>query len=212
MSWCEILPWIRDIVSHFWYCAKQASSVEEFKLKWHAVIHHVRNQHTWATGSCKHEPLGDGTQDKTWIEQGSAAHQALVAIVLDKRWLKNVKKFINFRTTSDLENFQNHILMYAGKRYSYNAVVYRTRTLLAAIDYNCHNHRLPSRNRDGHKIRYYNKRSKFWSVYTLKGKKDYSYRPDDPRHLGVLAPVQPPPTKELVSHFCIYFQTTEINT
>lgn len=56
------------------------------------------------------------------------------------------------RTTSDLENFQNHILMDAGKRYSYNAAVYPTRTLLAAIDYNCHNCRLPSRNRDGHKM------------------------------------------------------------
>ncbi|XP_067287194.1 uncharacterized protein [Pseudorasbora parva] len=221
----EILPWIGEIVNHFWYCAKQASSVEEFKLKWHGVIHHVRNQHTWATGSCEHEPLGDGTQEKTWIEQGSSAHQALVAIVLDKHWLKNVKKFINFRTTSDLENFQNHILMYAGKRFSYKPAVYRTRTILAAIDYNCHNHRLPSRNRDGHKIyrRYYNKRSKSWSVYTMKEKKDYSYIPDlqraivakrmqsggglprkltlrtdDPRHLGLLAPVQPPPTAELV--------------
>jgi hypothetical protein len=96
----EILPWISDIVNHFWYCAKQASSVDEFKvcfwevnryckkknvclvyrrqerlflflqLKWHAVIHHVRNQHTWATGSCEHGPLGDGNQEKTWIEQG----------------------------------------------------------------------------------------------------------------------------------------------
>ncbi|KAF0022185.1 hypothetical protein F2P81_025564 [Scophthalmus maximus] len=27
----ELLPWIRDIVNHFWYFAKQASSVEEFK-------------------------------------------------------------------------------------------------------------------------------------------------------------------------------------
>lgn len=60
--------------------------------------------------------------------------------------------FPHCRTTSDLENFQNHILMYAGKRYSYKAGVYRTRTLLAAIVYNCHNGRLPSRNRDGHKM------------------------------------------------------------
>ncbi|XP_049923334.1 uncharacterized protein LOC126404274 [Epinephelus moara] len=194
-------------------------------MKWHAVIHHVRNQHTWATGSCEHEPLGDDTQEKPWIKQGSAAHQALVAIVLNKRWLKNVRKFINFRTTSDLENFQNHILVYAGKRFSYTPAVYRTRTLLAAIDYSCHNGRAPARNQDGHKIyrRYYNKKSKSWSVYTVKEKKDYSYipdlqrgilrkrlqsggglpkkqtlRPDDPRNLGVLASVQPPPTAELV--------------
>ncbi|XP_061580826.1 uncharacterized protein LOC133446766 [Cololabis saira] len=221
----ELLPWIRDIVNHFWYCAKQASSVEDFKMKWHAVIHHVRNQHTWATGACEHEPLDDDAQEKPWIKQGSAAHQALVAVVLDKRWLKDVKKFITFRTTSDLENFQNHILMYAGKRFSYTPAVYHTRTLLAAIDYNCHNGRLPARNKDGHKIyrRYYNKKSKSWSVYALKEKKDYFYipdlqrailrrrlqsggglprrqtlRPDDPRRLGLLAPVSPPPTLELV--------------
>ncbi|XP_061566781.1 uncharacterized protein LOC133420914 [Cololabis saira] len=148
----ELLPWIRHIVNHFWYCAKQASSVEDFKMKWHAVIHHVRNQHTWATGACEHEPVDDDAQEKPWIKQGSAAHQALVAVVLDERWLKDVKTFITFRTTSDLKNFQNHILMYAGKRYSYTPAVYHTRTLLAAIDYNCHNGRLPARNKDGHKM------------------------------------------------------------
>lgn len=42
------------------------------QMKWHAVIHHVRNQHTWATGACEHEPLGDGTQEKPWIEQGNS--------------------------------------------------------------------------------------------------------------------------------------------
>ena len=28
----EILPWIRDIVNHFWYCAKQAFLAKEFKV------------------------------------------------------------------------------------------------------------------------------------------------------------------------------------
>ncbi|KAG5281612.1 hypothetical protein AALO_G00074310, partial [Alosa alosa] len=175
-----LLPWIKDIVNHFWYCAKQASSEEQFKLKWHALLHHVRNQHTWSTGCCEHEPLGDRTQEKPWIKQGSAAHQALTAIVLDKRWLKDVGKFITFRTTADLENFQNHILMYAGKRFAYSPAVYHTRTLLAAIDYNSHNHRLPARNRQGQKMyrRYYNKKSKCWSVYGLKEKKNYGYITD----------------------------------
>lgn len=72
--------------------------------------------------------------------------------------------------------------------------------------------------------RKYNKKSKSWSVYTMKEKKQYTYipeiqrailarrlrsgsglprkqtlRPDDPRRLGVLAPEQPPPTSELVA-------------
>ncbi|XP_062379412.1 uncharacterized protein LOC134067939 [Sardina pilchardus] len=195
-------------------------------MMWYGVVHHVCNKHTWANGSCQHDPLEEGSQTKPWITQGSAAHQALAGVVFDKRWLSLVKKFLNFRTTSDLESFQNHILMYCSKRHAYTPFVYRTRTLLAAIDYNLHNRRLPARNRDGQKIyrRAYNKKSKIWSAYVMKEKKQYTYIPDiqrailarrlasgtglprtvtlrpaDPRRLGLLAPEQPPPTAELVS-------------
>nr|XP_055049509.1 uncharacterized protein LOC129435004 isoform X2 [Misgurnus anguillicaudatus] len=208
-----------------WHAAKSLSKKLR-RMMWVGVLHHVCNEHSWATSCCEHEPLDEDSQDKPWIIQGSAAHKALTAVVLEKRWLTLVKKFINFRTTSDLESFQNHILMYAAKRMAYSPFVYKTRTLLAAIDYNKHNQRLPARNRDGQKIyrRKYNKKSKSWSVYTMKEKKHYTYipeiqrailarrlgrgsglprkqtlRPDDPRRLGVLAPQQPPPTSELVA-------------
>uniref|UniRef100_A0A8C6UD43 Uncharacterized protein n=1 Tax=Neogobius melanostomus TaxID=47308 RepID=A0A8C6UD43_9GOBI len=101
-----LMHWVKDIVNHFWYCCQRASTVEQFKMLWHGVLHHVRNEHTWATGFCEHEPLDDSSQDKPWIQQGSAAHQTLNAIVLNKRWLKDVKKYITFRTTSDLESFR----------------------------------------------------------------------------------------------------------
>ncbi|KAM4544085.1 uncharacterized protein V3H82_021887 [Fundulus diaphanus] len=222
----EIQVWIKDIVNHFWYCSKHAVTEEQFKMMWVGVLHHVRDEHSWATGCCQHEPLEEGSQEKPWIKQGSAAHKALAGVVLDKRWLGLVKKFLNFRTTSDLESFQNHLLMYSSKRHAYTPFVYKTRTLLAAIDYNKHNRRLPARNLDGQKIyrRSYNKKSKSWSVYTMKEKKQYSYIPDlqrailarrlgsvkglprkqnlrpaDPRRLGLLALEQPPPTAELVS-------------
>ncbi|KAL1023531.1 hypothetical protein UPYG_G00042040, partial [Umbra pygmaea] len=92
------------------------------------------------------------------------AHQALTAIMLDKRWLTQMKKFIHFRY----------------------------------------------------------QRTKTWGVYTVKENKLYSYipdiqrailsrrrrsgtglprkislRPDDPRQLVLIAPVQPPPTSKL---------------
>lgn len=44
-----------------------------------------------------------------------------------------------FRSTAELESFNNLILMYAGKRFSYTPPVYRARCILAAID---HNHNL----------------------------------------------------------------------
>lgn len=75
----------------------------------------------------------------------------------------------------------------------------------------CHRHK-----------RYFNKRTKTWSVYTVKSAKDYSYIPqlqavilgrglrseqglpkrrslwpDDPRRLGLVAEVPPPPTTEI---------------
>ncbi|XP_041944101.1 uncharacterized protein LOC121706417 isoform X2 [Alosa sapidissima] len=221
-----IQDWARDIVNHFWYCSKQASTEEEFKSMWVGVMHHVRNEHFWATGCCQHEPLEEGSQDKPWMEQGSAAHRALAAIVFEKRWLNLVRKFLNFRTTSDLESFQNHILLYAAKRMSYTPFVYKTRTLLAAIDYNMHNRRVPALNKDGHKMykKSYNKKSKNWAVYTIKEKKEYKYipdlqkailgrrlksgtglprkttlRPEDPRRLGLLSSAEPsPPTSELI--------------
>ncbi|XP_056433452.1 uncharacterized protein LOC130371638 [Gadus chalcogrammus] len=220
-----LLVWTRDIVNHFWFCSKKAESEEQFKLTWVGVLHHVRNEHVWATGCCEHEPLDGDSRDKPWIVQGSACHKALTAIVLENRFLNLVKKFLNFRTTSDLESFQNHVLMYAAKRMGYTPFVYKTRTLLAAIDYNKHNQRQAARNREGHKMykRSYNKKSKNWTVSTIKEIKEYSYiweiqtailsrriasgtglprtvtmRAGDPRRLGLLAPVQPPPTSELV--------------
>jgi len=37
---------------------------------WVGVMHHVCNEHLWATGCCQHEPLEEGSQDKPWMEQG----------------------------------------------------------------------------------------------------------------------------------------------
>ncbi|KAL7407523.1 hypothetical protein ABVT39_009743 [Epinephelus coioides] len=144
---------------------------------------------------------------------------------MDKYWLKNMKTSLNFRTTLDLESFQNHILMYAGKRFAYSPPVYEARTLLAAIDYSYHNNRPAALNSEGNKMnkRHDNKKTKTWSAYTVKTPKTYSYipelqrriftqrltsgkglpktrslRPDDPRTLGLLAEVPPPSTAEIV--------------
>ena len=63
---------------------------------WIGVLHHVCNNHTWETGSCQHDHLED-TQGKPWIERDSKSHKALVDIVLNKRWQKDVHKYLRFR-------------------------------------------------------------------------------------------------------------------
>ncbi|XP_070409209.1 uncharacterized protein [Nothobranchius furzeri] len=169
----------------------------------------------WQVLSCSF-----GEEPKELIQHGSAAHVALSQIVLNPRWLKDVEKLLTFRTTAELDSFQNHILKYAGKRFAFSYGVYE-----AALDYNHHNHRpvhVNSKGQVSHK-RVYSKKLQRYSVHTVKETKDYGYipelqtrmlekclssagglpkrrsiQPDDPRALGPLSRITPPPTAELV--------------
>ncbi|XP_078671186.1 uncharacterized protein LOC144911212 [Branchiostoma floridae x Branchiostoma belcheri] len=177
----EIKPWTKDIVNHFWWCCKKGRNYEEFIVLWKGVLHHVCDEHTWATGSCHHEHLSTTEpRTKSWLAPGSAAHKKLSTVVLNKRFLKTASKYLRFRTTSDLESFQNHILMYASKRHAYSPPVYRARCQLAAIDYNAHKDRAVWKTKDGH-IKYkrrFQKKSERWSVHVPKQPKTYSYIQD----------------------------------
>ncbi|XP_028298168.1 uncharacterized protein LOC114460470 [Gouania willdenowi] len=191
---------------------------------WTGLLHHVTGKHSWALGACHHGPLIENSE-KELIKSHSVAHQKLSLIVLDGRWLKKVHKYLNFRSTAELESFHNHILMYASKRFSFSPPVYAARAMLAGLDYNYHIHRLPKKNNDGsiQYCRLFNKKSKKWSLYTVKEDKDYGYipdlqsailrkrlsavgglprtitrRPDDPRQYGVLSGVPAPATQDLL--------------
>ncbi|KAK0143364.1 hypothetical protein N1851_018511 [Merluccius polli] len=203
---------------------------------WAGILHHVTGVHEWALGACHHGPLSEN-RDKDWIQKGSVAHDALNEVVLDERWLREVVKFLGFRSTAEFESFHNHILMYASKRFSFTPPVYSARTLLAGLDYNYHVHRPVQRKSDG-SIGYgkvFNKKSRKWSLYTMKVDKDYAYipdlqkailrsrttahkgmprqrtlRPDDPRQLGVLCGVPPPSTEELLKTHISRGQSKEV--
>uniref|UniRef100_A0AAV2LXL5 Uncharacterized protein n=1 Tax=Knipowitschia caucasica TaxID=637954 RepID=A0AAV2LXL5_KNICA len=177
---CKSLStWTKDICNHFWFCAKTASTFDDFFDMWRGVLHHVTGEHEWSLGACYHGPLPDD-KDKPLIVKGSEAHTALTEIVWNERWLKDVVKFLTFRSTSELESFHNHILMYTGKAFGFSHKVYEARTFLAGLDYNHHVHRPVLRNADG-KVEYkrvFNKKSRQWRLYALKVEKDYAYIED----------------------------------
>ncbi|XP_073727771.1 uncharacterized protein [Misgurnus anguillicaudatus] len=215
-----LLSWNKDISNHFWYCCKEADSYEKFMDLWTGLLQHVTGVHQWFLGACSHGPL-EADRNKAWIPKGSVAHQKLRQIVLDARW----HQYLAFRSTSELESFHNHILMYASKRFSFSPPVYEARTLLAGLDYNHHLNRPKKTRADGtlQCTRLYNKRSKTWRMYVLKVNKDYSYiqdlqgvilrsrllaprgmaeshpyRPDDPCRLGLLLGGTAPSIQELM--------------
>lgn len=63
---------------------------------WLGLLHHVTGEHQWALDACHHGPLDD-SRDKNWLEADSMVHQRLREIILDKRWLKNIEKYLYFR-------------------------------------------------------------------------------------------------------------------
>ncbi|XP_061167506.1 uncharacterized protein LOC133176400 [Saccostrea echinata] len=181
----ELLNWTKDIMNHFWYSAQISETYEEFIGVWFGLLHHVTDEHEWilaygdnASSSCSHGPLTE-ERTKGWMQKGSPAHVALRYIVMDKRRLNQVHYYLNCRSTAELENFQNLILVYASKRHSYSPPTYRTRNYLAALDQNGHCERETKKNKDG-SIKYqrsFNKKSGVWSVHELKAEKNYPYIP-----------------------------------
>lgn len=63
---------------------------------WIGITHHVCNIHTWKTGKCEHGHLEE-LHGKEWIQRDSKCHKALIDIILNKRWQKNVHKYLRFR-------------------------------------------------------------------------------------------------------------------
>lgn len=70
---------------------------------WLGFIHHEVNEHEWvlpykinSESKCLHGPLTED-REKGWLEVGSPAYGALRDIVKDKRLLKKVPYYLNFK-------------------------------------------------------------------------------------------------------------------
>ncbi|XP_060561175.1 uncharacterized protein LOC132720945 [Ruditapes philippinarum] len=176
----ELRPWLPHVINHFWYCCREAGG-DEHKLlgKWRGVLHHVVNDHKWALGECDHGTLQEA-EDSKWLEPGESSHLALTKLVLDTRFLHNLRFYKNFRHTEDLESFHEHILMYCAKRFAYTHPVYKARNYLACIDYQAHKDRGLLRNKKGEirLHRMFSKKSNNWTCYPQKQPKKYEYIPE----------------------------------
>ncbi|XP_055998952.1 uncharacterized protein LOC130047616 [Ostrea edulis] len=239
-----LLEWSRDIINHFWHACSLATDVDSFMEIWCGIVHHIVGEHEWSMSyssnfygenKCQHGPL-EGEQ-KEWLEKGSPAHKALIEIVFNKRLLNKIPYYVNFRSTAELETFNNLILMYCGKRFAFSPPVYRARSQLAALDYNNNVDRMVKRNLDGtvQQHRTFNNKSGRWSVTPVKVEKSYRHvdiimervvaarlndqegmsQPvvfdiDDPRRLSrTIAPIDPKPTTELLEEKVSRFQATD---
>uniref|UniRef100_A0A667Y0C1 THAP-type domain-containing protein n=1 Tax=Myripristis murdjan TaxID=586833 RepID=A0A667Y0C1_9TELE len=129
-----------------WHGAKNLAKKTKIKgqsllLNW---LKDIINHFWWCCKTCSwfSQTLWTGILH----HRDSKCHNALVDIVYNKRLQKDVHKYLS---TADLEAFQNHILMYASKRYAFSPPVYEARVLLAALDYNFHRNQPTLKTADG---------------------------------------------------------------
>lgn len=114
----DLKPWLSDITNHFFHSADTCNGdVEVMQGKWASVLNHIVNKHEWA--QCEHAPIDDVDRDKEWVSPRSQALDSLQRVVLEPRLLKSFPYYITCEATSELENFNNHILMYAPKRSAF---------------------------------------------------------------------------------------------
>ncbi|CAG2244928.1 unnamed protein product [Mytilus edulis] len=91
---------------------------------------------------------------------------------------ENASEFmILLLSTSEIENFQNLILMYASIRHCYSQLVYSAKNRLAALDHNAHAEREVMKNKDD-SLRSGELKTSRWLVHPVKEDTKYSYIQD----------------------------------
>ncbi|KAK7499816.1 hypothetical protein BaRGS_00008907 [Batillaria attramentaria] len=73
---------------------------------------------------------------KKWLKGGSAAHNALKTVVLDKRLVYDIRNLSQFLQTGAIEVYHSLMTKYVAKRQAFDPKVMEARTCLAAIDHN----------------------------------------------------------------------------
>ncbi|XP_061187746.1 uncharacterized protein LOC133195811 [Saccostrea echinata] len=175
----DLLPWIRPVVNHFWYCCSTSKGkVEKLVKRWFGILHHVTNQHFWPGGRC-HHPTNSCSNEK-WLGRNSSGFQELRKIVTNREWCGSMSFYVNCRQTWAIENFFSHTLLhYVPKRVSYSYDSYSIRNMLAVMDHNNHLHRLPAVTESGlpHVYSHFSRKTKQWVAYEKKTIKEYTYIP-----------------------------------
>ncbi|XP_077990951.1 uncharacterized protein LOC144445284 [Glandiceps talaboti] len=182
---CEdVGPWRPSIVNHFWWCCASCNGdYEMLKDMWISVLHHVCNIHEWASAErfhkCLHGKLSlEDETETSWLKPDSPPHNAIRAIILDKKLLKDMKKMVLFKHTGNLEVFHGMLLKYCPKRDHFSYEGMRARLQLAVLDHNENVGREQATTKDG-TLQFglsYPKRKGEWVVKKMYKDKTYNFR------------------------------------
>ena len=100
--------WVRSLVNHLWWSAATCGGDPDLLVeKWTSVVYHVTNRHEFPEHQlyteCPHGQLEETEERRTrWLAVGSKEAEALQALVMDKRLLRDIRLLSNFCHTGML--------------------------------------------------------------------------------------------------------------
>ena len=179
----DLLPWIKSVSRHLWYCAHNChEDPVELLEKWKSAVHHISNRHSWPDclvyKKCDHPRLTRAeAKKKKFLKAGSPPHQALSAVVLDKTLLRDMARLTHAMHTGSLECLHNLMLKYCPKRQHFHYKGMLMRTELAVLDHNWNLGRQQATTKSGKKkfTFVFPKRSKEWLAKPQYEAKDMSW-------------------------------------
>ena len=132
----ELQAWIKSIDNHFWWCCLTCNgNLEELMEKWLSLLQHICGFHEFPNNNifkrCEH-----GNIDREWLTPTSSSYIALKRIVTEKLFISDMKYFVDFLHTGNLEVFHSLLLKYCPKRLQFSFHGMITRTQLAILHFN----------------------------------------------------------------------------
>ena len=128
--------WIKSIDNHFWWCCLTCNgNLEELMGKWLSLLQHICGFHEFPNNNifkrCEH-----GNIDREWLTPTSSSYIALKRIVTEKLFISDMKYFVDFLHTGNLEVFHSLLLKYCPKRLQFSFHGMITRTQLVILHFN----------------------------------------------------------------------------
>ncbi|XP_056013504.1 uncharacterized protein LOC130052444 [Ostrea edulis] len=179
----ELIPWVRSIINHVWYCAAECRGDPELLIEmWTSILHHIQNVHSFHGDryfECGHPQLSsEQSRKKKWLQKKSKAYKALEKIIMDKRIQKDIRQLNNFCHTGEIEVYHSMMLKYVPKRQEFQYPQMVARTQLAALDHNFNLNRDIKNDKHGQEVfaPQCSKATGRWSVKNRYEEKNYSFR------------------------------------
>lgn len=180
----DLTRWIPSITNHLWWSAATCSCDPILlKEKWTSIIHHIVNIHSW-TGNekfhrCAHPDHREPTK-KLWLQVGSPSHQAVKAVVLNDKLIKDMGQLtlLVFCHTGTIEVYHAMLTKYCPKREHFSYKGMTARLQLAVLDHNSNHTRKQATTKTTGQERFklvHPKSKKEWVIKPIYERKDYRH-------------------------------------